>query len=91
MMPQVNIHMPWKLVIGDHCWIGYGCQILNFEPVVLENHVALAHQVYVAAANHDYKDHRMPYRNAPITICRGSWIGTRAFIGPGLQSESTVS
>lgn len=83
--PRVNIHMPWKREIGDHCWIGDSCEFLNLEPIVMEDHSALGHQVYLATGNHDYKDHRMPYRNAPIRIGRGSWIGSRAFIGPGVH------
>ena len=29
--PRVNIHMPWKLNIGDDVWIGEEVFILNFE------------------------------------------------------------
>lgn len=84
LRPRVNFHMPWKLIIGDHCWIGEGCEFLNFEPITLEDHVALGHRVYLAAGNHDFTDHTMSYRNAPITIERGTWIASCAFIGPGI-------
>jgi putative colanic acid biosynthesis acetyltransferase WcaF len=82
--PRVNIHMPWKFIVGDHCWIGEDCDFLNFETIVLEDHVAVAHRVYLAAAAHDYTDHTMPYKNAPITIKNGTWIASCAFIGPGV-------
>ena len=26
--PRVNIHFPWKLIIGDNVWIGEGAIIL---------------------------------------------------------------
>ena len=82
--PRVNIHMPWKLVIGDHCWIGDSCEFLNLDRIVIEDHTAIAHEVSLTTGNHDYKDHTMPYRNAPIRICRGCWLASRVFIGPGV-------
>jgi putative colanic acid biosynthesis acetyltransferase WcaF len=84
LRPRVNFHMPWKLVIGDHCWIGEGCEFLNLEPIVLSDHVVVSHRVYLAAGNHDWEDHTMPYRNAPITIERGAWVASCAFVGPGV-------
>jgi len=82
--PRVNIHFPWKLEIGDYCWIGDRCELLNLEPIVFGDHVALAHDVYLAAGNHDIRSLTMSYANKPIYIKSGSWIATRAFIGPGV-------
>jgi len=82
--PGVNIHLPWKLTIGEHCWIGEDTVILNLAPVTLHDHVALAHQVSLAAAGHDIGSRTMAYRNAPIVIERGPWVATRAFVGPGV-------
>lgn len=82
--PGVNVHFPWKLEIGSNCWIGEGTVILNLESVTIGNHVALAHQVYLAAAGHDIRSRTMAYCNAPITIGDGCWIATRAYVGPGV-------
>ncbi len=82
--PRVNIHMPWKLRIGDHCWIGERTEILNLETVVLENHVALAHDVYLAAAGHDISSLTMAYKNRPIVIREGTWVASRVFVNPGI-------
>jgi len=83
--PRVNIHFPWKLAIGDDVWIGEGTTILNLERVVLEHDVALAHEVYIAAAGHDVHDPAFGYANEPVTIQAGTWLATRAFIGPGVN------
>jgi putative colanic acid biosynthesis acetyltransferase WcaF len=85
IQPRVAIHFPWKLEIGDNCWLGQRCEILNFEPVVIEDHVAVAHDVYIATGNHDYTDPTMSYMNKPTRIGRGSWVATRVFIGPGVE------
>lgn len=84
LRPRVNIHFPWKLELGDYCWIGDRCEILNLEPVVFEDHVALAHDVYIAAASHNIKSKTMAYANAPIRIQRGTWVASRTVIGAGV-------
>src|SRR5690349_16550535 len=46
LRPRVNFHMPWKLTIGDHCWIGEGCEFLSLEPIALADHVVVSHRAY---------------------------------------------
>lgn len=82
--PRVNIHFPWKLTCGDDVWIGEGTVILNLEPVTLEHDVALAHEVFVAAAGHDVQHPRFAYANQPVVIRSGAWLATRSYIGPGV-------
>lgn len=81
---RVNIHFPWKLSIGNDVWIGEGTTILNMDRVTIESDVAIAHEVYIAAAGHDIRDPRFKYDNRPIRICRGAWLATRSFVGPGV-------
>ena len=28
--PRVNVHFPWKLTVGDYCWVGEEVCIYNF-------------------------------------------------------------
>jgi len=82
--PGVYIHFPWKLTIGDYVWIGDKCVLLNLEPIEMQDHSALAHEVYLAAGSHNIRSRTMAYANKPILIKRGTWIATRAMIGPGV-------
>jgi putative colanic acid biosynthesis acetyltransferase WcaF len=34
------------------------------------------------SGNHDYRDPAFKYRNGPITIEDGAWIGASCFVGP---------
>ena len=81
--PRVNIHFPWKLVIGDHSWIGEEAFILNFEPVTIGSHVCISQRAFLCTGNHNYKDPAFSYRNEPIAIGDGAWIGAMVFVGPG--------
>jgi putative colanic acid biosynthesis acetyltransferase WcaF len=82
--PRVNIHFPWKLTVGDNTWIGEEVFILNFEPVTIGAHCCVSQRSFLCAGNHDYRKVEMPYRNAPISIGDGAWVGAQVFVGPGV-------
>jgi putative colanic acid biosynthesis acetyltransferase WcaF len=91
--PRVNIHLPWRLVVGDHAWIGEEVFILNFEPVTIGAHACVSQRAFLCTGNHDFRDATMPYRNRPITIRDGAWVGAQAFVGPGVEvaAEAVVT
>ncbi|MDT0646271.1 WcaF family extracellular polysaccharide biosynthesis acetyltransferase [Zunongwangia sp. F260] len=82
--PRVNIHFPWKLVIGNNVWLGEEVSILNFEPVHIGNNVCISQRAFLCGGNHDFRIPSMPYRNGPISLSDGCWIGASCFIGPGV-------
>jgi putative colanic acid biosynthesis acetyltransferase WcaF len=82
--PRVNIHFPWKLHIGDYTWIGEEVFLLNFEPIVIGTHCCISQRAFVCTGNHDFRKPNMPYRNRPINIENGAWIGAQSFVAPGV-------
>lgn len=82
--PRVNIHFPWKLAIGDHTWIGEETFLLNFEPITIGEHCCVSQRAFLCTGNHDYRQPSMPYRNQPITIEDGAWVGAQVFVSPGI-------
>ncbi|UEG52647.1 WcaF family extracellular polysaccharide biosynthesis acetyltransferase [Mucilaginibacter daejeonensis] len=82
--PRVNIHFPWKLKLGDHVWIGEEVFILNFETTNIGNSVCISQRAFLCGGNHNYKDPAMPYRNGPITLMDGVWVGACCFIAPNV-------
>ena len=82
--PRVNIHLPWKLTVGDHAWIGEEAFILNFEPVTIGAHACVSQRAFLCTGNHDYRDVTMPYRNRPISVGDGAWVGAASFVAPGV-------
>jgi putative colanic acid biosynthesis acetyltransferase WcaF len=82
--PRVNIHFPWKLVLGPNVWIGEEVFILNFERVEIHANCCISQRAFLCGGNHDYTDVAFKYRNGPIIIERGAWIGAGAFIGPNV-------
>lgn len=83
--PRVNIHMPWKLSLGNNVWIGEEVFILNFEQVEIGDNVCLSQRVFLCGGNHDFLDPSMSYRNGPIKLAAGCWIGAGSFVGPNVS------
>lgn len=83
--PRINIHFPWKLEMGDHVWIGEEVFILNFEPIRIGDHVCISQRTFLCGGNHNFKDPSMPYRNGPITLQNGCWVGASCFVGPNVE------
>lgn len=82
--PRVNIHFPWKLELGDDVWLGEEVFILNFELIKIESNVCVSQRTFLCGGNHDYRDPTFKYRNGPITVKEGAWIGAQCFVGPDL-------
>src|SRR5262245_27584852 len=91
--PRVNIHFPWKLVVGDHSWIGEEVFILNFEPITIGAHCCISQRVFLCTGNHNFRRPDMRYRNEPIVIEDGAWVGAQVFVGPGVTvgTEAVVT
>lgn len=91
--PRVNIHFPWKLEIGDHVWIGEEAFLLNFEKLLIGSNVCISQRAFLCGGNHDYKISSMPYRNGPIILEDGCWIGANVFVGPNVRigTDTVVS
>ena len=91
--PRVNIHFPWKLSVGEHAWIGEEVFILNLEPVSIGDHCCISQRVFLCTGNHDFRQPAMPYRNAPIIIADGAWVGAQSFVAPGvtIAEEAVVA
>ena len=86
--PGVNIKYPWKLTIGNQCWIGEGVWIDNLDQVTLEDHVCISQGAFLLCGNHNYKLSSFDLMTAPIILKEGSWVGAKGIVGPGVTMKS---
>ncbi|SKA29310.1 putative colanic acid biosynthesis acetyltransferase WcaF [Chitinophaga eiseniae] len=86
--PKVRVKYPWRLTIGDHCWLGEGVWIDNLEDVTLGNDVCISQGALLLTGNHDYKRPDFPYRLGKIHIESGAWIGAMAVVCAGVTCGS---
>lgn len=85
---NVCIKFPWKLSIGDNVWLGEYVWIDNLDYVTIGNNVCISQGALLLTGNHDYTSSSFDYRNAPITIEDGGWIGAKSVVCPGIIVHS---
>jgi putative colanic acid biosynthesis acetyltransferase WcaF len=86
--PGVNIKYPWKLVTGDHCWIGESAWIDNLGKVTLGNHVCISQGAMLLTGNHNYTKASFDLMVKEIILEDGVWIGAKAVVCPGVTAFS---
>jgi acetyltransferase-like isoleucine patch superfamily enzyme len=95
-LSSLSAGMPFKdrqtgppiVTIGDRCSLGKGIGIVGHERIVLEDDIWTGHYVYITDQNHGYEDLEVPigtqmWRNAPVRVGAGSWLGHGSVVLPG--------
>lgn len=82
--PSVNIKYPWRLRIGDHCWIGEKVWIDNLADVTLGDNVCLSQGAMLLTGNHNYKTISFDLMIGDIHLKEGSWVGAQSTVCPGV-------
>jgi putative colanic acid biosynthesis acetyltransferase WcaF len=82
--PTVNIKYPWKLVIGDHSWIGEEVWIDNLSLVTIGSNVTLSQGTLLLTGSHDHTKTTFDFISFPIILEDGVWIGARAVVFGGV-------
>jgi len=83
--PGVRVKFPWRLTVGDNCWLGEDCWIDNLAQVQVESNVCISQGAYLCTGNHDWSDPGFGLRTQPIAVRRGCWVGARAILLPGVE------
>ncbi len=90
MRPRLRVRHPWKLEIGDDCWIGEGVWIDNHGHVKISNDCVISQEAYLTTGSHAIGT-TMDLRVADIHIEAGVWITARAIIQQGsIVSKNAV-
>jgi acetyltransferase-like isoleucine patch superfamily enzyme len=82
-----------RLAIGADCFINDGCRFDTTGSITIADDVYVAHDVAFITSSHEIgPPTRRAYGSiaAPVTIGRGTWIGARAIVLPGVTVGSGV-
>lgn len=89
--PYVQVKFPWRLSVGDHCWVGEHVWIDNLVHVNIGNHVCISQGAYLCTGSHDWSSENFDLIVKPITVASQVWIGAKSMVAPGCQiSEGAV-
>jgi maltose O-acetyltransferase len=75
------------MTIGDHSMINHGCHFDTRAHIELGEAVGIASEVMLCTSTHDLGPSEKrwgAYKTAPITVGRGTWLGIRAVVLPGV-------
>lgn len=79
-----KIHFPWKLEIGDDCWIGEEVWFINQEKVKIGSNVCISQRSIICSGGHDYRSVSLEFEHKPIEIRDGAWVCLDAKVLPGV-------
>jgi putative colanic acid biosynthesis acetyltransferase WcaF len=82
--PGVNIKYPWRLSVGNYCWIGEDVWIDNLDQVTIGNNVCISQGALLLCGNHDYKKSTFDLMTGSINIEDGAWVGAKSVVCPGV-------
>ncbi len=80
---DVRVMWPWKLHVGENCWLGEGVRIINIAEVTIGKNVCVSQEAVICSGSHDHTKSNFPYKNSPIRIADGAWVAVRATVLPG--------
>ena len=85
---SVRIWAPWKLKMGHRACLGPEVICYNQDWVELEDDVVVSQYSYLCTAGHDVNMLNTADKSliiAPIILRHSAWVGSRAFIGMGVE------
>lgn len=88
--PRTRVKFPWKLHVGDNCWIGEGVWFHNQDHVFVEHDVVISQETFITTGSHAVR-RDMALITQPVRIDAGAWITTRCILlGGCLVGRSCV-
>ncbi|MEI2709125.1 MAG: WcaF family extracellular polysaccharide biosynthesis acetyltransferase [Chitinophagaceae bacterium] len=82
--PCINIKYPWKLSIGDDCWVGEQVWIDNLEPVRIGSNCCLSQGTLLLTGSHDAMRSSFDYTSGLIILEDGVWLGAKSIVTSGV-------
>lgn len=87
ILPPITAVHAERVSIGDHSIIMPGVLLMAYGGIRIGNNVQISSQVKLLTNNHDLKD-PMVLVCRPVVLEDGCWVGTGAFILPGVTVGS---
>ena len=84
LRPSVTITYPWKVTIGNYCWIGDDVVLYSLGEISIGANSVISQKSYLCAASHDHKSPAFDIFGKKITIDEQAWLAADVFVGPGV-------
>lgn len=87
LKPRLRVKFPWRLAVGEHCWLGEAVWIDNLALVTIGDRVCISQGAYLCTGNHDFRSPGFDLQLGDITIGADAWIAARAVLAPGTKVQ----
>lgn len=84
--PGVRVKFPWRLEVGDHCWIGENVWLDNLAEIRIGHHCCLSQGAYLCTGSHDWGRAHFDLVVKQIILEDEVWIAARSVVGPGVTA-----
>lgn len=81
--PGTRVKFPWKLHVGDNCWIGERVWIHNQDSVSIGSDVVISQETFITTGSHAVRKD-MGLLTRPVCIEDGAWVTTRCVVLGGV-------
>lgn len=82
---STQVWQPWRLTIGDHCWIDGRVKLYSVDQITIGAHAIVSEGAYICTASHDVTSPTFQLKTAPIEIGDMAWVCSRAIVLPGVK------
>jgi putative colanic acid biosynthesis acetyltransferase WcaF len=82
--PGLRVKFPWRLKIGNCCWVGEDVWIDNLAEVHLGDHSCVSQGVYLCTGSHNWRKAEFDLIVQPIAVNEEVWLAARSVVGPGV-------
>ena len=83
--PGVRVKFPWRLTVGDHCWIGEDVWIDNLADVTFGDHACVSQGAYLCTGSHEWGKQSFDLIVKPINVGSHAWIAAKSVVAPGVD------
>ncbi|WP_156160544.1 acetyltransferase [Demequina soli] len=80
---RTRVKFPWKLTVGDDCWIGEGVWIHNQDDVTIGHDVVVSQDTMITTGSHAHR-RDMALITRPVVIEPGAWVTSRCIVTGGV-------
>lgn len=85
MQGGAEIWQPWKLTLGDNCWIDGGAKIYSVDAITLGSNCVVSAGAFLCTASHDVTSPVFELCTAPIVLEDGVWVASNSIVLPGVS------
>lgn len=82
--PTVLVTYPWKLTLGDYCWIGDHVELYTLGSIQIGAHTVISQCSYICTGGHNPSTPSFDIYVKPIVIEDQVWVAADVFIAPGV-------